>query len=86
MRLFLHYVAGVVAGALGFFAGLFVLLAVSGLDQAGLAHVVTLGGAAFTGTAAVSLLAKLPATTTAGLSLGATELGAVIGSLLDFAV
>lgn len=85
MKLFLHYVAGVVAGAVGFLAGLFVLLSVSGLDRAGLAPVVALGGAALTGTATVSLLAKLSTRTTVGLSLGAAGLGAVIGSLLDFA-
>ncbi|MBT8207478.1 MAG: hypothetical protein KJO18_04325 [Acidimicrobiia bacterium] len=85
MRLFLHFLAGVVAGAVGFLAGLFVLLSVSGLERADLAPVVALSGAALTGTATVSLLARLPAATTAGLALGAAAVGAVIGSLLDFA-
>lgn len=75
-------IAGLVAGAIGAYAGLFVLLAATDLDRPGWAPVAMLIGAAFLSSVAVALLARLPAQAAAGLTTAGIVTGALAGSLV----
>ncbi len=75
-------IAGVVAGAVGYYAGLFLLLAVTGLDAAGWAPVAQLAGAGTVGGLVIGLLSEASSRSAWGLSIG----GAVVGALLGAAV
>ena len=82
MNPLVRWIAALVAGAIGFFAGLFVLLATTGLERPSWAPVAMLTGAVLFGTAAAAILAGLPAPTIGGVTIAATVIGAIIGALL----
>ncbi len=86
-RSILAFIAGLVAGAIGFYAGLFALLAVTGLDGAGSMPPVATAGAVGVGLAAVAAVNRLGVgrgvvLVLVGLAVGA-GLGALLGQMVD---
>lgn len=77
-RTVLILVVGLVAGAIGFYAGLIALLAVTGLDDPGWAPVAQLTGSALFTAVAVSMASGLKRTRI-GFVLAATAAGALAG-------
>ena len=85
-RTVLIVVAGLLAGAIGFYAGLFVLLAITGLDSPSWAPVAQLTGSALFIAAAVSMTAGLSKERAVALTLALTAIAAIVGALLLVAV
>lgn len=82
MRALALLISGLVAGAIGAYGGLFVLLAATDLERPGWAPVAMLIGAALVSSLAVTLLAGLPAPTVAGLTAAGIVTGAFAGWLV----
>ena len=78
-RTILILVAGLLAGAIGFYAGLFALLAITGLDSPSWAPLAQLTGSALFIAAAVSVTAGLSKERAAALTLALTTIGAFAG-------
>jgi hypothetical protein len=75
--------AGLAAGAVGFYLGLYVLLAVSGLSLPGWAPVTMVAGAGMLGGATTAALSDLRLAAVVGVAAAATSAGAVLGALLS---
>lgn len=75
-------IAAVIAGAVGFYAGLLALLAVTGLEQPEWAPSMMVGGAGLFGAAAIGMMHRLSTAMTIGLAV----LGAMTGALTGFLV
>lgn len=79
MRLLVTIVAAGLAGAVGFYGGLAVLLAFTGLDAPGWAPVAAVAGAGLCGAAAAGLTVRLPAALVAGMGAAGGLAGALAG-------
>lgn len=78
------YVAALIAGFVGFYAGLFLLLTFVGLDAEGVAFgVATVGGAGLLAGVAASVVGGVDRSRGVGYALGGAVLGAVFGSIVD---
>lgn len=75
-------IAAVVAGAVGFYAGLLAFLAVTGLERPDWAPSMMVGGAGLFGAAAIGMMHRLSAARTIGLAM----LGVLTGVLTGFLV
>jgi hypothetical protein len=73
---------GLIAGAAGFFGGLFAQLSAAGLDHPGWAPVAMLSGAALLGSVTVALTAKLPGRVVIAVAAATTVCGALLASAL----
>lgn len=81
-RTLLVAATGLFAGAIGFYAGLFVLLAITGLDSPGWSPVAQLTASALFIAAAVSVAAGLSKDRGAALTFALTTVGAVAGLVI----
>jgi hypothetical protein len=79
MKALIQLVAGLLAGVIGAYAGLFALLSATGLDEPEWAPVAMLAGGALFGSATVTLIAKLPMSTVTTVTFVATVIGALVG-------
>jgi hypothetical protein len=79
----LRTLLGLAAGAVGFYLGLFVLLAATGLERPGWAPVTMVAGAGLLGGAVAAGLAGLGFREVAVLASGAAASGAVLGALVS---
>lgn len=82
MNFAIRLIAGLIAGAVGAYGGLFALLSATGLDNPSWAPVAMLTGAALLGSVTVGLIAKLPGSIVATLASAATVVGAVAGLII----
>lgn len=82
MRQAILIAAALVAGFVGAYAGLFALLAATGLDAPGWSPVTMLAGAALFGSLAASLTARLPSRTVLALVGGSVVAGTLVGVLV----
>lgn len=78
-----RFLVGLVAGAVGFYGGLFLVLSIWGLDGTAWAPSVMLAGASLFGTAAVMIAAGCTSKSTTIGSIGASIGGALIGLVID---
>ncbi len=81
-RSFTALIAGLIAGAIGFYAALAGLIAAAGLDGDGLMPPVSTAGAVGLGLAAVSGAHRIGLKSGLALALAGAALGAAIGALL----
>lgn len=81
-RTFLLIGAGIVAGFVGYYAGLYVWLTLTNLSAPGSAPVVTIGGAGLLGGLAIGLLARVPVRLALSIAIIGAGLGMGVGAAL----
>lgn len=81
-RTFLLIGAGLVAGFVGYYAGLYAWLALTDLSAPGWAPVVTIGGAGLLGGLAIGLIARVPVRPALSIAIVGAGLGMGVGAAL----